>query len=112
MFIFAPKVVWAFQSNDQNVIDVGATILRCHLTTLPLSVTIVLANMMYQTIGRVGEATFLAMARQGIFFIPAVLILPLIFGVWGVYLAQCASDVLAFSCAVPLSIVQFKRMKV
>jgi len=111
MFLLSPYLISLFQSNDEQVIEIGTVVLRCQLCTLPLSATIILANMMYQTIGRVGGATLLAMARQGIFFIPTILILPVLFGAWGVYLAQSVSDVCSFLLAVPLIVVQFRRMK-
>ena len=110
MFILSPQLIALFQANDQTVIEIGSVVLRCQLCSLPLAATIIMTNMMYQTIGKVGGATVLAMARQGIFFIPAVLLLPLAFGIWGVYVAQCFSDVLAFSIAVPLIVVEFKDM--
>ena len=110
MFVLSPHIIALFQSNDEKVIEIGSIVLRCHLCSLPLAATIILANMMYQTIGRVGGATVLAMARQGIFFIPTVLILPIFFGISGIYVTQCVSDVLAFTIAVPLIIAEFKRM--
>ena len=46
----------------------------------------------------------MAMARQGIFFIPCVLLLPLAFDVLGIQMAQAISDLCTFLCAVPLQL--------
>ena len=60
-----------------------------------------MGNMMTQTMGRTGIASFLALCRQGLFLAPIVLILPMIFGVLGVEMAQSVSDVLTFLVTIP-----------
>ena len=69
-----------------------------------------MSNMMLQTIGKTGPATFMAMARQGIFFIPLVYILSHCFGLAGVQMTQSVADCLAFLCAIPLSRRALKEM--
>lgn len=110
-FLLAPQAIALFQRNDPAVLEIGASALRCQLVTLPLMAFIVLANMMMQTVGKVGRATLLATARQGLCFIPAVLLLPQLFGIWGVLLAQPVADVLSFSLALPIALGFFKEMK-
>ena len=63
-----------------------------------------MSNMMQQVTGRTGPATFMAMARQGIFFIPAILLLPLAFDVLGIQMAQAVADICTLLCAVPLQL--------
>jgi len=92
-------------------VRIGALALRCQLVTLPLMSYVVLANMMMQTIGKVGRATLLATARQGLCFIPAVLILPHFFDMWGVLLAQPAADVCAILVALPITIQLLAQMR-
>ena len=50
------------------------------------------------------SASTLAMARQGLFLVPLVLLLPRLFGLTGLELAQPASDVLTLCLAIPLQI--------
>ena len=57
-----------------------------------------------QSTGRTIPATFLAVARQGLFFIPMVLILPLFLEMTGIQMAQSAADLLTFLCAIPIQI--------
>ena len=57
-------------------------------------------NMMFQTCGYTSPASLLASARQGLFFIPAVMLLPLPLGLLGVQISQSISDLLAFALAV------------
>lgn len=102
-FAFAPQLVAIFR-NDPEVIACGALALRLQCVTFPLQCWIVPSNMMEQAIGRTGPATFLAAARQGVFFIPAVLLLPLAFKLTGIQMAQAVADALTFACAVPIQI--------
>ena len=67
--------------------------------------------MMLQTIGKSFWASFLAMARQGIMFIPLILVLPKIFGLTGVLVSQTFADILSFAVAVPIQLRVLKELK-
>lgn len=53
-----------------------------------------MTNMIVQNMGKTLLASFLAIARQGVFFIPLVLILPQVFGLTGLQMTQSVADVL------------------
>lgn len=103
MFIFAPDLIRLFR-DDPAVIECGATALRFQCISFPAQSWIVMSNMMEQSIGRTAPATFLATARQGVFFIPAVWILFAAFGLLGIQMAQAVSDLLTLLCAIPIHI--------
>lgn len=110
--IFAPQIVEIFRKGDPDVISIGQVALRMQCITFPLAAWVVLSNMMLQTIAMTGKASFLAIARQGLFFIPALLVLFKLFGLWGVESAQAVADLISFACAVPISrgvLLQMKR---
>ena len=109
-FIAAPGLVALFRKGDADVAAIGATALRAQCFTFPLSAWIVLCNMMMQTIGKSVRASFLAMARQGLFFVPAVLILPRLFGLFGLQISQAVADVITFAVAIPLQISVLREM--
>lgn len=109
-FAFAPQLVAVFRKGDADVLAVGQVALRAQCLTFPLSAWIVLSNMMMQTIGKSVRASFLAMARQGLFFIPAVLILPRAFGLFGLQISQAVADVITFAVAIPLQLSVFREM--
>ena len=109
-FAFAPGLVALFRRGDADVKAIGATALRAQCLTFPLSAWIVLCNMMMQTIGKSVRASILAMARQGLFFVPAVLILPRLFGLFGVQISQAVADVISFLVAIPLQMSVFREM--
>ena len=102
-YIFAPNLIAIFR-DDPAVIECGTKALRFQCMTLFLQSWVVMSNMMMQSMGLVAPATFLAVARQGFFFIPLVLILSAAFGLLGIQMTQSIADLLTFLCAVPLQL--------
>lgn len=107
-FIFAPNIISAF-SKDPAAIKVGVAALRFQACTLPLSGAIVISNMMLQSIGKGVKASITASARNGICFIPMILILPVFLGITGVEMAQSVADVLSMFIAVPMAMTELRK---
>lgn len=91
--LFAPQIVALFR-NDPAVVAFGARAMRLQCATLFTFATVITANMLTQCLGKTVRASLLAMARQGLFLIPAVTILPPILHELGLQLAQPISDIL------------------
>ena len=108
-FAFAPQLIALFR-DDPQVIAFGSAALRFQCVTFSAQSWIVMSNMMEQSMGRTAPATFLAVARQGIFFIPAVLILPVFFQETGVQMAQAVADAVTLACAIPIQISVLRSM--
>lgn len=108
-YIFAGPIVAVFR-DDPAVIEVGVAALRMQCLTFPLAAWIVMCNMMSQTIGKAFRASFLAMARQGLFFVPAVLILPKLLGLTGVEISQAVADLISFAFSIPLQVSLLREM--
>lgn len=109
--IFAPNIVALFRREDQEVIETGALALRMQCITFPLNAWIVMSNMMLQSIGKALKASVIAGARQGYFFIPLILILPICFGLFGVQVTQAVADVCTLTVSIPLSLSVLREMK-
>ena len=111
-YALAPGAVTLFR-DDADVIRIGTTVMRCQCATFWLVGLVVTTNMVYQNLGRVIGGAVLAMARNGLYFIPAVLILPQVMSVpiWGVYIAQPVADVCAFLTALPLAVHVCRDLK-
>ena len=109
-YLFAPSVIHLFR-DDPDVIAVGAEALRWQLLVLPLNVFVTISNMMLQTIRKSGRAVLLASARQGIFFIPLILVLPAWFGLFGVEISQSIADLFAFLLAVLLTVGVLRELR-
>lgn len=95
-------LIWIFR-NDPDVIQIGTTALRFQCITFALNGWIIMNNMMMQTMGKTVPATILAASRQGLFFIPALLILPQFLGLTGIQCAQAVSDVFTFALTTLLN---------
>jgi putative MATE family efflux protein len=109
-FMFAPQLVGFFR-DDPMVIEIGAKALRCQCVTFPLSTWIILCNMMVQNLRLPFSSVFLATARQGLFFIPLVLLLTYLFGLNGLVCAQAVADALTFMVALPIGLRTLKKLK-
>ena len=107
---FAPNIIGFFR-NDPAVIEVGKVALRCQAVALPLMACTVITNMMLQSIGKGLKASITASARSGLFFIPLILILPKVFGLFGVEITQAISDVFAMLIALPFAKSELEKMK-
>ncbi|MBS6194560.1 MAG: MATE family efflux transporter [Clostridiales bacterium] len=110
-FVFAEPLIACFRKDDAEVIRIGALALRLQCLTFPLQSWIVLNNMMLQTIGKTFKASLLAMSRQGLFFLPVILVLPLFFGIAGIQFSQPIADICSFILALPLGIGTLKELK-
>ena len=109
VFIFAPQIVKAFR-DDQAVIAIGTVALRWQISFIPLHSLIIGTNMLMQSTRHVKQATFLSMNRQGVYFIPAILILPRLFGLFGIEISQAIADLLSTITAIPYFIWFFRKM--
>lgn len=107
--IFATQIIAAFR-NDPSVIEVGTVALRWQAAFLPLHALIVGTNMLMQSTRHIKAATFLSMNRQGVYFIPAILILPQFFGLFGVEISQAVADLFSTFTAIPYMIWFFRKL--
>ena len=109
-FVFAPDIIGWFR-NDPDVIAVGQTALRYQSCVLPLAPFTIMTNMMLQSMGRGVKATITSSAKNGICFIPLILILPGIFGLLGVQITQTCADVLSLAVSAPLVVSELRLLK-
>ena len=111
-FIFAEPIVSLFR-DDPDVVRMGAIAMRCQSCSLPLMAVVASSNMLFQTTGKAVRATVLAVARQGVTFIPCVLLLPKLIdpAIWGVYLAQPIADLITFLTALPMAVHILRRFR-
>lgn len=106
---FAEPIVTAFR-DDAEVIRIGTFALRMQclsLVMMPLSVT---GNMLFQSIGKSGRATFLSSFRSGLAFLPVLFILSRSLGLPGIQIAQPIADFLSALVTIPFLYEFFKRL--
>lgn len=99
-FAFAEPVVTLFRRSDPEVIRIGTETFRIQILTVWAWGFITLSNMYTQAIGYGIRSTILAAARQGLFLIPTLLVLPNVWGLRGLEVCQPLADVLTLALAV------------
>lgn len=100
-----------FFRDDPEVIAIGRVALQAQVIALFFQPLSVCSNMMFQSVGKNGIATFLAMLRSGLYFIPVILILAHSFGLFGVQISQTVADILTFFTSVPFAARFLRELK-
>ena len=109
-FVFAPQVIQLFTKADAQVLEIGTYAMRAQCLALFIQPLGVISNMTFQSIGKPAEATFLSACRQGVFFLPLIIILPRLWQLRGVELTQPLADVLTFIVCFPFLFKFFKEL--
>lgn len=108
--ILAPRIIGLFRP-DPEVIRVGAFLLRAQCAVFFLHGIIAVTNMLLQALGKAFPAALIAAARQGFCFLPAVLLLPRVWGLTGLCLAQAVADGLTFLLTLPFLVTSLRRLR-
>jgi putative MATE family efflux protein len=94
VLVFTPAFVAAF-ANEPEFIRAGTPIVRivvCMMAFVPVNI---FGSSIFMSVGRAKESIFASLLKQAISFIPACIILSLILGPLGVWIAFPASDVIS-----------------
>ena len=81
------------------------------LAPFPLVAFFTSTGMLFQNIRMTFPATLLSITRNGLFFLPAILLLPMWLGLQGVQMAQAVADALSFLLAVPYAVWISRKLK-
>ncbi len=111
MFAVSTPIMRLFREEDAEVVRIGALALKMQCVMLPVQAFSIIGNMLTQSIGYSFRATLTAIGKQGLFFIPAILILPGIFGVLGLQLAQPVADFLTFVLTQVIVVMVAKELR-
>ncbi len=109
-FIFAPNLISIFR-DDAQVIEIGTRALRYQCIIMPIFGYCTASNMLMQSMKISVKATILALSRQGIFYIPLILLLPRMLGISSIAFVQPIADLLSFILTIILTIPETRRLK-
>ena len=98
-------------TTDPQLIDVAKRGLRINALLMPIIGFQATITNFFQSIGKAKISIFMSLSRQMLFLIPALLILPLFFGVDGVWASLPVSDGLSALVALWFLLVYLKRFK-
>lgn len=91
--VLSHPLIMLFNRNP-IIVDYGARLLFSQVILFPAFGLCYMMTITFQTIGSSQMGLFLSLIRQGLFYVPFILILPKLLGVTGIYLSQPAADVL------------------
>ena len=106
-FFNASSLVAIFR-NDPEVIKIGTIALRWYSISLVLMPITMYGNMLFQSIGKSGVATFLAALRSGLSLIPCIIIMNALFGLNGLEKAQSVAEIISAIVSIPFIVYHFK----
>ncbi len=92
--LFPQYLVRAF-TTDAHLIDVSSIGLRISMIMFPIVGAQIVITNFFQSIGKASISIFLSLSRQVLFLIPAILLLPRIWGLDGVWSASPTADGIA-----------------
>ena len=104
-----PAQIMAFFRDDADVMQIGRQALLFACAVMPFMAYSTYVNQLYQCLGFHQAATLLASCRNGLFFVPLILVLPGLLGITGVEMSQPAADFLTFLVSIPFQIWFFRH---
>ena len=115
VFAFAPRIAASFR-DDPAVIKVASSALRMSCCVLPFHSLLFGSTMLLQTAGEKLSATILSSLRQGLVFVPLILLMPhlvVFFGlepVAGIMATPALSDLISAFITLPFLITYLKKL--
>jgi putative MATE family efflux protein len=106
-----PGSIVSIFSNDPEVIDVGSRALRAVSIFFPSFGFVITFTVLFQALGKGFAAGLLSMSKQGLFLIPAIIVLPRLFELNGVIYAQTIADFFTLFVASILAMMIVKKLK-
>ena len=108
--LFSPTIVSQFTTGNTEMINIGASSLRINGITFMLFGFYTVYSSLFLALGKGKEGFILGACRQGICFIPIILILPLVWGLNGILYAQPIADVLSALITIFMAIPLHKKL--
>ena len=110
IYVFAPSILSIF-GTDENVLNIAVPALRAGVIMFITFGFQFTYSTLYLSMGKVLGGVFLNSLRQGIIFIPIILLLPKFMGLNGVIYAQTVSDLITTIITIPFAISIHKSLK-
>ncbi len=97
--MFFPRYFLNIFSSDPALIEMGVLPLRILTIFFPLVGMHMVSASFFQSLGKAVQSLLIILTKQFLFLVPAIYLLPKIFGLNGVWLAMPAADFLSLSIA-------------
>ena len=100
VYILLSRILISLFNQNPVIVDYGAKLLISQVALFPAFGLCYMMTITFQTIGDAKYGLLLSLIRQGLFYVPFILLLPRFLGVVGIYLSQPAADVLTILVCV------------
>ena len=97
--------------DTQLLTDSHITNFRIFMSVIPILPLIFMTFTFFPAIGNGKPASIIGMLRQVVCYIPAMIILPALWGVKWIYIGSTLIDVLLTGVAVVLVLIEFNRLR-
>ncbi|KUK54865.1 MAG: Multi antimicrobial extrusion protein (Na(+)/drug antiporter) [Atribacteria bacterium 34_128] len=107
-----PFAIISVFTRDAEIIEKGSTIMRIVISVIPVIGIQIVGAALFQSLGKAVPSLILALLRQVLLFIPLVIILPRVLGLglWGIWIAYPAADILSVVLTVLFLKSELKKM--
>lgn len=95
LILFPTAIISQFTKDDIELINVGRKALRANGLSFMLFGFYTVYSSLFLALGKAKEGCLLGICRQGICFIPVILIMPMLWGINGILYAQPIADIIA-----------------
>lgn len=106
-----PSVFVGMFTTNHELTEQATLALRIGVVAFPVIGAQIVITQFFQSIGKVKISILLSLSRQLVFLLPGLALLPLYFGVEGVWYSMPVSDMLAFIMAVIMLLWHFRTLK-
>ena len=111
LILILPKLWFSIFSDDAQMIETGSEVLRVYFFGFVFMALQFAGQSTFQALGDAKHAIFFSLLRKAIIVVPLTLILPMFFGVMGVFLAEPISNVVGgFACYLTMRYTVYRRL--
>ena len=110
--VFSTQIVSLFTKEDAEIVRVGSIALRANGLSFVLFGFYTVYSFLFLVMGKAAEGCILGACRQGICFVPAILILPAVWGLNGVLYAQPIADIISAIVTVVMAVRLHRGLRI
>ncbi|MCD8479236.1 MAG: hypothetical protein LRZ88_02740 [Candidatus Cloacimonetes bacterium] len=110
LFALFPRELIIIFIKDADIVEIGTLTLRAYVYAIPIAAVGMILMTSLQAMGKALPALIVALSRQGIMYIPAILILNKLFGFEGLVFAMPLADLLTTILSATFLLVILKGM--
>ena len=110
--VFSTQIVSLFTKGDTEMVRVGSIALRANALSFILFGFYTVYSFLFLVMGKAAEGCILGACRQGICFVPVILILPAIWGLSGVLYAQPIADIITAIVTAVMAVRLHRELRI